>query len=54
MCVYVCVSVYVIRKALPLLENEYSFWMENRSIDVEVNSVKHVMNRYYVQVGQPR
>ncbi|MCJ8733448.1 hypothetical protein PDJAM_G00223570 [Pangasius djambal] len=47
-------DVEFLRKALPMLENEYSFWMENRSIVVEVNSVKHVMNRYYVQVGQPR
>ncbi|GAA6099605.1 trehalase, partial [Tachysurus ichikawai] len=47
-------DIEFLRKALPLLENEYSFWMQNRSVVVEVNAVKHVMNRYYVQVGQPR
>ncbi|XP_053479284.1 trehalase isoform X2 [Ictalurus furcatus] len=47
-------DVDFLKKALPMLENEYNFWMKNRSIVVEVNSVKHVMNRYYVQVGQPR
>ncbi|KAI5098334.1 trehalase, partial [Silurus meridionalis] len=41
-----------LKKALPLLEDEYRFWMENRSIVVEVNNVKHVMNRYFV--GEPR
>ncbi|XP_066541744.1 trehalase [Hoplias malabaricus] len=43
-----------IRQALPVLEKEYNFWMENRSIAVEIKGVKYVLNRYNVQVGQPR
>ncbi|XP_062860598.1 trehalase [Trichomycterus rosablanca] len=43
-----------IRQALPMLEKEYRFWMENRSIIVEMDKVKHTLNHYNVQVGQPR
>lgn len=41
-------------KALPALEREYNFWMQNRSIVVEVDGKKHTLNRYNVQVGEPR
>ncbi|XP_045580895.1 trehalase isoform X2 [Salmo salar] len=40
--------------ALPALEKEYLFWMQNRSVAVEVNGIKHVLNRFDVQVGLPR
>ncbi|XP_031429612.1 trehalase [Clupea harengus] len=43
-----------LRKAVPALEREYNFWMQNRSIIVEVDGKKHVVNYYNVQVGQPR
>uniref|UniRef100_A0A8C9YIA9 Trehalase n=1 Tax=Sander lucioperca TaxID=283035 RepID=A0A8C9YIA9_SANLU len=43
-----------LRAALPALEQEYRFWMQNRSVAVEVNGAEHVLNRYHVQVGLPR
>uniref|UniRef100_A0A4W5L8X2 Trehalase n=1 Tax=Hucho hucho TaxID=62062 RepID=A0A4W5L8X2_9TELE len=43
-----------LRIALPALEQEYLFWMQNRSVAVEVNGSKHVLNRFDVQVGLPR
>lgn len=43
-----------LRGALPSLEQEYSFWMQNRSMAVEVNATVHLLNRYHVQVGWPR
>ncbi|XP_078102031.1 trehalase isoform X3 [Sander vitreus] len=43
-----------LRAALPVLEQEYQFWMQNRSVAVEVNGAEHVLNRYHVQVGMPR
>ncbi|KAL0972682.1 hypothetical protein UPYG_G00193420 [Umbra pygmaea] len=43
-----------LRSALPILEQEYMFWMKNRSVDIEVNGMKHVLNRYNVHVGLPR
>ncbi|XP_028429123.1 trehalase [Perca flavescens] len=43
-----------LRAALPALEQEYQFWMQNRSVAVEVNGAEHVLNRYHVQVGLPR
>lgn len=42
------------RAALPVLEVEYQFWMENRSVDLELNGKQHVLNRYYVEAGLPR
>ncbi|XP_036817662.1 trehalase [Oncorhynchus mykiss] len=43
-----------LRTALPALEQEYLFWMRNRSVAVEVKGNKHVLNRFDVQVGLPR
>ncbi|KAM6973025.1 trehalase [Aplochiton taeniatus] len=43
-----------LRAALPTLEREYLFWMENRSVTVPVNGTEHVLNRHHVQVGLPR
>ncbi|XP_035240156.1 trehalase [Anguilla anguilla] len=40
--------------AMPILEREYSFWMQNRSVTVEKNGTVHVLNQYRVQVGEPR
>ncbi|KAK1785295.1 hypothetical protein P4O66_018692, partial [Electrophorus voltai] len=47
-------DVEFLRQALPTLVKEYMFWMENRSTAVEVNGTSCVLNRYSVQVGQPR
>lgn len=44
----------VFREALPALEREYRFWMQNRSVSLERNGKTHVMNRYNVQVNFPR
>nr|XP_046245732.1 trehalase [Scatophagus argus] len=41
-----------LRAALPTLEHEYRFWMQNRS--VKVDGTEHVLNRYHVQVDLPR
>ncbi|TNN01137.1 hypothetical protein fugu_010519 [Takifugu bimaculatus] len=43
-----------LREALPALEREYGFWMQNRSVSLERNGKKHVLNRYNVQVNFPR
>ncbi|KAG9273318.1 trehalase [Astyanax mexicanus] len=43
-----------IREAFPTLEKEYDFWMQNRSIAVEINGTEHLLNRYFVQAGEPR
>uniref|UniRef100_A0A3B4BIQ3 Trehalase n=1 Tax=Periophthalmus magnuspinnatus TaxID=409849 RepID=A0A3B4BIQ3_9GOBI len=37
-----------------LLDQEYSFWMQNRSVLVSVNGNNHSLNRFDVQVGLPR
>lgn len=43
-----------LRAALPALETEYRFWMQNRSMVLFVDGTEHVLNRYFVQVGLPR
>ncbi|KAJ8280272.1 hypothetical protein GJAV_G00052590 [Gymnothorax javanicus] len=43
-----------LRAAMPILEREYLFWMQNRSMSVARNGNLHVLNRYIVEVGQPR
>ncbi|KAM3615402.1 uncharacterized protein V6R79_001665 [Siganus canaliculatus] len=43
-----------LRAALPALEQEYSFWMQNRSVAVMVNGSEHVLNRFHVEADLPR
>lgn len=43
-----------LRAALPTLEKEYTFWMQNRSVVVTVKDTEYVLNRFDVQVGLPR
>ncbi|XP_061073593.1 trehalase [Conger conger] len=43
-----------LRAAVPILEREYGYWMQNRSVSVERNGTVHVLNHYSVQVGRPR
>uniref|UniRef100_A0A667XGR6 Trehalase n=1 Tax=Myripristis murdjan TaxID=586833 RepID=A0A667XGR6_9TELE len=43
-----------LRTALPVLEQEYQFWMQNRSVRVQANGKEHILNWYNVQVGLPR
>ncbi|XP_041920060.1 trehalase isoform X1 [Alosa sapidissima] len=47
-------DINFLKKAVPALEREYNFWMQNRSIIVEVDGNKHILNHYNVQIGQPR
>nr|XP_001336187.3 trehalase [Danio rerio] len=43
-----------LRQVLPALEREYSFWMQNRSVDVMTSELTHILNRYNVPVDHPR
>uniref|UniRef100_A0A3B5LGQ9 Trehalase n=1 Tax=Xiphophorus couchianus TaxID=32473 RepID=A0A3B5LGQ9_9TELE len=40
--------------ALPALETEYRFWMQNRSVTVTVAGSEHVLNRFNVEADLPR
>ncbi|KAL5596857.1 hypothetical protein BROUX41_006459 [Berkeleyomyces rouxiae] len=41
-------------RALPLLEKEYNFWMDNRSVKIERDGTTYHLNRYHVDNNQPR
>lgn len=43
-----------LQKNIHLLEKEYEFWMTNRSLEIEINKINYTLNRYNVQVGEPR
>ncbi|XP_043974378.1 trehalase isoform X2 [Gambusia affinis] len=43
-----------LRAALPVLETEYRFWMQNRSVTVTVTGSEHVLNRFKVDADLPR
>ncbi|XP_036006207.1 trehalase [Fundulus heteroclitus] len=43
-----------LREALPVLEKEYEFWMQNRSVAVAASGSEHVLNRYNVDADLPR
>uniref|UniRef100_A0A3P9PQ13 Trehalase n=1 Tax=Poecilia reticulata TaxID=8081 RepID=A0A3P9PQ13_POERE len=43
-----------LRAALPTLETEYRFWMQNRSITVTATGSEHVLNRFNVEADLPR
>ncbi|KAE8592408.1 hypothetical protein XENTR_v10018747 [Xenopus tropicalis] len=43
-----------LRANIHLLEKEYDFWMNNRSVTVTLGGKSYVLNRYYVPVGGPR
>ncbi|KAK1153384.1 trehalase [Acipenser oxyrinchus oxyrinchus] len=40
--------------AVDLLEQEYLFWMRNRSVSIEIQGTLHTLNQYSVQAGEPR
>ena len=44
----------VLGRFLPILEKEYSFWMNNRTVDVELGGETYTLNHYAVQNNQPR
>uniref|UniRef100_A0A3Q2DND3 Trehalase n=1 Tax=Cyprinodon variegatus TaxID=28743 RepID=A0A3Q2DND3_CYPVA len=43
-----------LREALPVLEKEYEFWMQNRSVALKESGLDHVLNRYIVEADLPR
>ncbi|XP_030076429.1 trehalase [Microcaecilia unicolor] len=43
-----------LRSNIHLLEQEYEFWMRNRSVIVSLGGRNYTLNRYHVQVGDPR
>ncbi|XP_041090784.1 trehalase [Polyodon spathula] len=43
-----------LRGAVELLEQEYWFWMRNRSVSIEIQGALHTLNQYSVQAGEPR
>ncbi|XP_069080887.1 trehalase isoform X1 [Pleurodeles waltl] len=43
-----------LQKNIHLLEKEYEFWVTNRSFEIEINRRNYTLNRYSVQVGEPR
>ena len=55
-CVYVEYTCddSVLERFLPILEKEYSFWMNNRTVDVEFGGETYTLNHYAVQNNQPR
>ena len=45
-----------VKSLLPTLEQEYSFWMSNRTVEVQKpgSEEMHLLNRYDVFMGKPR
>nr|XP_020650481.1 trehalase [Pogona vitticeps] len=43
-----------LRENIGLLEAEYRFWQENRTVNVSFGGQEYVLNRYRVRVGEPR
>ncbi|RVE65162.1 hypothetical protein OJAV_G00132760 [Oryzias javanicus] len=43
-----------LRSALPVLKEEYEFWMQNRSVTLDVGGAEHRLNRFHVEAGLPR
>ncbi|RXM91249.1 Trehalase [Acipenser ruthenus] len=48
------VESMMFRGAVDLLEQEYLFWMRNRSVSIEIQGALHTLNQYSVQAGEPR
>jgi alpha,alpha-trehalase len=44
----------IIEKALPTLEKEHQFFMNNRTVEVEVDGETYTLNHYEVSNTQPR
>lgn len=44
----------IIAKALPTLEKEHQFFMNNRTVDVKVDGETYTLNHYEVSNTQPR
>lgn len=44
----------VLERCLPILEKEYAFWSNNRTVEVEVGNETYSLNHYAVLNNQPR
>ncbi|RFU76595.1 trehalase precursor [Trichoderma arundinaceum] len=44
----------ILRRALPLLVKEHEFWIENRTVSVDIGNKTYTLQRYDVQNTQPR
>jgi len=44
-------DIELLKEALPLLEDEYDFWMKTHAVELPGG---HVLNRFYADVKQPR
>ena len=44
----------VLERFLPILEKEYAFWMNNRTVDIEIGGETYTLNHYAVLNNQPR
>lgn len=47
-------DVDLVRYALPILEREYAFFMDKKSVSISKNGKFHTLNRYNVEVSVPR
>ncbi|KAF2453737.1 Six-hairpin glycosidase-like protein [Lineolata rhizophorae] len=44
----------ILERAIPLLEREHAFWMNNRTVEVSFGNETYVLNHYAVNNTQPR
>ncbi|KAF2010941.1 glycoside hydrolase family 37 protein [Aaosphaeria arxii CBS 175.79] len=44
----------LLERALPLLEKEHEFWVQNRTVVIEVGGTNYSLNNYEVDNNQPR
>ncbi|KAF2749798.1 glycoside hydrolase family 37 protein [Sporormia fimetaria CBS 119925] len=44
----------ILERALPLLEKEYDFWVNNRTVEIERGGRNYTLNNYNVSNTQPR
>ncbi|KAK3076671.1 hypothetical protein LTS18_012374, partial [Coniosporium uncinatum] len=44
----------ILARALPILEKEYDFWINNQTVDVQKNGQTYTLNQYTVENNQPR
>ena len=43
-----------LRKSIDRLEEEYDFWMKNRTVDVDIGGTTYTLNGYAVDMQMPR
>uniref|UniRef100_A0A8C5MGZ7 Trehalase n=1 Tax=Leptobrachium leishanense TaxID=445787 RepID=A0A8C5MGZ7_9ANUR len=47
-------NISFLRESIALLEKEYQFWMNNRTVIVTLEGINYTLNQYRVPVGEPR